>query len=477
MKIILLSLFLSLSSSLFSQELLFYASGGLSGHKYKSDLVNNRIKLGGNLGISYTYYLSDKMGINTGLEFGLYRNNLGFKHEYNHTTNILDDTGENFEYRVQTEGYTLSSYFTALAIPLMWQYRLGKKHNFYINSGLKLVIPQKIDVNVNADKVNLSGYYANDDLLVDDLPQHGFGTIANWSDNLNIEQKLTATLSLETGMYFNIKENSLLYAGIFFDYGLSNMLKENSAEQTDNKALIKYNPTNIQDAKFNGMTGTGIKKANLLAFGINVKYTLKFQKKQKNKYDTETILENKTIEPAKETSIDVSKEADKEVKISVKEGTKKEPKGDTKVSEQTTDRNNKVVTIENNSYDDNSDKKVKTATEKIEETKISLEGNESGSTKLSEQAKKNLDEVVKIMKKNKNIKLKIIGHTCNIGSIQENYRVGMKRANSTYKYLIDKGISHDRLQVISKGETQPLAPNTKESNRQKNRRVELEVIF
>lgn len=478
-KIILLSLLIAFCHSIFSQELLFYAGGGFSGQKYKSEHSTNNIKLGGHLGISYNYYFTDKLGLATGLEFGLYRNKLSLENEHKYSANILDDLGETFEYRVNTTGYKESNHFTAIAIPLILQYRIEANQNFYINGGFKFILPQKLQVKADAEKINLSAYYQNEDLFIDDLPQHGFGVVTNWSDNLKLEQKFTVTLSLEAGMYFNIKENSRLYAGLYFDYGLTNMLK-NTVSSEQNKPFIEYSPTGIENAKFNDKSGANIQKANLLAFGINVKYALRFKQKQKTESDIEEpevqLVKNTTPEEKQKNATKKEPEKINTEKPKTKETTKlteqaKVKKDVSKKPDNKIVKNKEVKTITPKENQITEDKK-----NKIEETELSVEGNKSGATKLSKQSKRNLDKVVEIMKKNKNIKLKIIGHTCNIGGNEENYRVGMKRANSVANYLISKGISRNRLKTVSKGETEPLKPNTSEANRQKNRRVELEVI-
>lgn len=69
-----------------------------------------------------------------------------------------------------------------------------------------------------------------------------------------------------------------------------------------------------------------------------------------------------------------------------------------------------------------------------------------------------------------------MGHTCNLGEREYNGDLGMERAESVRDYMVSQGISADRLETISKGETEPLVKNINKKNRQKNRRVEFEVI-
>jgi outer membrane protein OmpA-like peptidoglycan-associated protein len=51
-----------------------------------------------------------------------------------------------------------------------------------------------------------------------------------------------------------------------------------------------------------------------------------------------------------------------------------------------------------------------------------------------------------------------------------------RRAKAVSKYLLDKGISAERIAVKFFGETQPTVPNTNLENRRKNRRVEFKIV-
>lgn len=73
-------------------------------------------------------------------------------------------------------------------------------------------------------------------------------------------------------------------------------------------------------------------------------------------------------------------------------------------------------------------------------------------------------------------KLKIEGHTDNAGSPERNIILSQQRAEAVKNYLMTKGISEDRFLVSWFGQTQPIADNNTEAGRQKNRRVEMEIV-
>lgn len=71
--------------------------------------------------------------------------------------------------------------------------------------------------------------------------------------------------------------------------------------------------------------------------------------------------------------------------------------------------------------------------------------------------------------------ISITGHTDNMGEPDANRWVGMQRAKSAMKYLVSQGISEERIRVYSRGENNPIAPNTTKDGRKRNRRVEITI--
>ena len=69
-----------------------------------------------------------------------------------------------------------------------------------------------------------------------------------------------------------------------------------------------------------------------------------------------------------------------------------------------------------------------------------------------------------------------IGHTDSIGSDAYNQKLSVRRAESVKAYLVSKGVEPNRIYTEGKGEKQPVASNKTSDGRQKNRRVEIEVI-
>lgn len=98
-----------------------------------------------------------------------------------------------------------------------------------------------------------------------------------------------------------------------------------------------------------------------------------------------------------------------------------------------------------------------------------------GSDKLATSSHKALNEVAVILQKQSSLRLIIDGYTDNSGSAAINKALSQKRADAVKAYLVGKGIAASRLMATGHGPTNPVADNSTEEGRNKNRRVELKL--
>lgn len=94
---------------------------------------------------------------------------------------------------------------------------------------------------------------------------------------------------------------------------------------------------------------------------------------------------------------------------------------------------------------------------------------------IDDKFKTDLNKIINTLKENPNLNIKIIGHSCDMGTEQVKKDISVKRAQIVQKYIIDNGISSNRLEVIGKSDSESLAPNNSITNRQQNRRVEFMI--
>lgn len=91
---------------------------------------------------------------------------------------------------------------------------------------------------------------------------------------------------------------------------------------------------------------------------------------------------------------------------------------------------------------------------------------------LMPSAKRVLDEVAAVLASSPDMRLSVEGHTDSAGSAEYNLSLSKLRAISAVMYLVRQhGISEERLTVVGRGESSPIASNDTESGRAENRRV------
>lgn len=100
----------------------------------------------------------------------------------------------------------------------------------------------------------------------------------------------------------------------------------------------------------------------------------------------------------------------------------------------------------------------------------------TGSAELESDSFYELDNVVEAMNSFANLKIELAGHTDNVGNPVNNQSLSQRRAESVYNYLIEKGITANRLKAVGYGDSQPTATNDTEEGRRQNRRTEARII-
>ncbi len=98
-----------------------------------------------------------------------------------------------------------------------------------------------------------------------------------------------------------------------------------------------------------------------------------------------------------------------------------------------------------------------------------------GKATLKDESLPALNSLYDILLKNK-IDIELGGHSDSIGSSETNLRLSQERVNSVKKYLLNKGIAESRIVAVGYGKEQPIASNSTEEGRAKNRRVEVKII-
>lgn len=113
-----------------------------------------------------------------------------------------------------------------------------------------------------------------------------------------------------------------------------------------------------------------------------------------------------------------------------------------------------------------------TADELVRALNLQIINFASGSSQIPTANQEILDKAAVLMNEIDNVRLNIVGHTDNQGSMQSNQKLSESRAKAVRDYLVSKGVNGELLSIHGASFTEPVASNATEQGRFANRRIE-----
>lgn len=101
----------------------------------------------------------------------------------------------------------------------------------------------------------------------------------------------------------------------------------------------------------------------------------------------------------------------------------------------------------------------------------------TGSANIQTSSNRDLETIYNLLVQAEQTKVKLVGHTDNTGSNNINQPLSYDRANAVVNYLVQRGISKNRIQEVDgKGSAEPIADNSTANGRAENRRVQITLL-
>ena len=501
------------------QYISLYGKGGYTSFQNKATNIKESGGLGYGAGLGYEMQFN-KFHLSSGLEFNILNSK-------SNISNYLIARPMLLPYPTMTYHYAFSNFEESwnagfLNIPILFSYDFGNQ--FFATLGAKAGIGM-------LGKYSSSGVatlYASDTELIDDLtdmPNHSLSTMnATGNGNLNFNMNVAATAELGVNLdkwlaakprpvrrgqrprKKNFKESLHYRASVFVDYGLVNV-NDVAKNQTENGII----PNFVSDqspaiSNLNSILSTKESaNINLKPFFAGIKLAVLYElpkKVAKRRPPVRTarpavvpkkvVTQPKTVAPLLCGFI-----YDSETKTRISAAVEL-------YSEDATTTLYKEVSNENNGLFKT---ELKAGTYLIHVTKpgylsydekvvfvkdtllIPLQLAKQGvkvvlrnvffdfnKTTILPESDQALEDLYNFLAENPNIKIRISGHTDNIGSAESNQKLSENRAKSIMNYIVNKGIAANRITFEGKGEVEPCATNDTEEGRATNRRVEFTIL-
>lgn len=100
----------------------------------------------------------------------------------------------------------------------------------------------------------------------------------------------------------------------------------------------------------------------------------------------------------------------------------------------------------------------------------------TGKTRILDSSESALNELYQFLVSRPNQRIRIVGHTDDIGSDRSNQALSEGRCKEVKQAMIDRGVNAQRIEIEGRGERDPIVPNDNDAHRQMNRRVEIVLL-
>jgi hypothetical protein len=213
--------------------------------------------------IEFGYFLSNNFGLSSGLGYSSNGASLTLKsYQSNYTT--TDTESESYQRRVTGSNITETQKIGFLTVPLFVDLRvpLNQTIGFFIQPGMNLEIPLTKSY-TSSGIFSFEGYYPAYNVLLSDIPAHGFPMNKSITTNGSLELKsLGFNFIVAAGIDFFIMDKIQLAAAICYEKSLSNL----SAYASSDKFQLSTDADQI-----NSLMG-GSSKTTIQSIGLRISF-------------------------------------------------------------------------------------------------------------------------------------------------------------------------------------------------------------
>lgn len=459
------------------QFISLYGGYGLSTLKYSPSFGEYKSGSSYTFGADYYYFFNPHWGFSVGLNYSNY------KSTFNTTTNTswkaVDSENESFDLLAAWNGWVEEHNISSLGIPIIgrYKYQFNPKWSMMAGAGLKVAYLTGNSVKVTDGTVVLSGYYPRLNVYYENVPAQGF-TTQTFREESEFDASINLSAVAELGASYHFNEAWAVNLTTYIDYGLTNLATKSqepliSYESQSNTPI--YNSVNNSNTINNETSlAIGAKLGVFYDFGgakiikkrkADAAEALRQAQLAREKFVADSIAEaNRLAEELRQKKLAEAAALalllrQKQIADSIENARLKHIQDSIKALKSSGE--GKMI--------------VEVKTDKLapwERSLLALPVEfDLGSASITKDTKENAKQIGAMLARHPELKIGITGHTCDLGTEEANYKLGLKRANALVLAFEQAGKERSKMTPMSRGELQPAVPNTSNENRKKNRRV------
>jgi len=420
----------------------------------------------GNLDIRYGFYgPSDKptqFGLQLGLGLGYAKSTFkgDFQEQYTNTDYLELEMQYNTSAAYQNTLHRLS-----LEVPLLVSMR---SHGFVLGVGAKFQMPVWTQSRQSLSNVMVDAYYPRYDVhvpneLITGIVENTESSGANLWQNA----KYNVLVSLQTGYEWQVNPQHHIGLMVYVDYNVWNSYKPTAAPIID-VASISNIVYPVPDVVVKDAPSVLTQSLHPLQVGLSLYYAFSPKEKEFKEVEPQIVYRTDTI-----TRIDTMRIHNTDT-VRIYQTTL-----DTVYIHDTIYVNGNAIVIDTAVVQD----RILTDDEKdllkiITRANIAEFYYPSGASNITSNTylMSCVRHIAARLRENPNLRIRIIGHTDNTGNHTANVVVGQKRADAVKIEMLRLKVNADQVETTSMAETQPIAPNDTSTNRDRNRRVEIQLL-
>jgi len=450
-----------------TSQWIFGLRGGIENYWMQANpTVQTSHQPAGNVDIRYGFYAPVGKPTQVGLQLGL---GLGyaqsaFKGSFTEQYTNTDYLGLEMQYN-NAANYTNSVQRLYLEVPLLISLR---SHGFVLGAGAKFQMPVWTESKQSLSDINIDAYYPRYSVHVPN--ELITGVVANTeSSGANLWQnaKYNVLVSLQTGYEWQVKPQHHIGLMVYVDYNVWNSYRPTASPIID-VASISNIVYPVPEVTVKNAPSVLTQSLHPLQAGLSLYYAFSPKEKESKEIETQIVYRTDTI-----TRIDTMRIHDTDT-LRLYQTTL-----DTVYIHDTIYVNGNAIVIDTAvvkdhalSPDERELLKTITRANIAEFYYPSGASNATGNTYLMSCVR----EIAAKLRANPDMHIRIVGHTDSTGDHTSNVVVGQRRADAVKIEMLKLGVPTGQIETTSMAETQPIAPNDTSTNRDRNRRVEIQLL-